>query len=100
MKVFKTLLTIDSNLKDFLKQTERYFSIEIDNGIIEKIFKDVEADQVSEKNYVIFSKERNLLKRELTIEGTVDEYEPESFWIVIQNLRDKDVNHLENLISG
>ena len=100
MKVFKTLLTIDSNLKDFLKQTETYFSIEIDDGVIEKIFEDAEADQVSEKNYIIFSKKGDLLKSQLTIAGTVDEYEPESIWIVIQNLRDKDINHFENLISG
>jgi hypothetical protein len=100
VKVFKALLTIDSSLLDFLRQIETHFSITIDNTIVEKIFKDAAEDQVTEKNYLIFLSKKIFLKPPMIIEATVDEYEPESIWITIRNLRDKDVNHFKNLIDG
>ena len=55
---------------------------------------------MNEKNYVIFTSKKNSIESQLTIDATVDEYEPESIWIKIENLEDKDVNYLKNLVGG
>lgn len=49
MTDFKTLINIDSDLRGILHEIEQYFSITLDKELIERIFKDAEDDQVSEK---------------------------------------------------
>ena len=97
--MFKTLINIDSDLISFFSELENYFSIKLDKIIIEKIFKDAEDDQVSEKDYKIFEKERSLFKSQIQIIGKVDEYEPNDIWIEIKNIKDRDLNHFKNWIE-
>lgn len=78
---FKKLIVIDSELRDYLKEVERHFSIKIDEKVIEKILDDSKADQLTEKKYQIFDSSPSLTKSRLTVNGTVDEYEPETIWI-------------------
>ncbi|MEO7990259.1 MAG: hypothetical protein ABI663_12010 [Chryseolinea sp.] len=100
MTIFKTLVNIDTNLQDLLREIEQYFSIKLNKDIIEKIFRDAEEDHVTEKEYLIFQVEKKLLGAKLTIMGTVDNHEPETIWIEIQNIKEKDVKHFNELISG
>jgi hypothetical protein len=100
MATFRTLLNIDSNLRYIIGEIEQYFSIKLDKDIIAKIFKDAEDDQVTEKEYLIAQAEKKFLGTQLTILGTVDEYEPETIWIEIQNIKQKDVKYFEEMISG
>lgn len=100
MTVFRTLINIDTNLRDFFREIEQYFSIKLDRDVIERIFKDAEEDQVTGKEYLIFQGEKKLLGTKLTILATVDEYEPETAWIEIQNIKEKDLKHLNEFIYG
>ena len=34
----------------------------------------------------------------MTIHGTVDEYEPDTFWIELKNIKEKDVIHFNELV--
>jgi hypothetical protein len=54
MTMFRTLINIDNDLRAMLKEIERYFSIVLDDAVIEKIFEGAEEDQVSQKEYLIF----------------------------------------------
>jgi len=100
MTVFRTLVNIDDNLLIIFKEIEKYFVIELDKAIIEKIFKEAEEDQVSEKKYLLFQGKKKFISRNLVIEGTVDDYEPESIWIKIQNIKENDVKHFNELVSS
>jgi len=88
---FKTLININSELRGLVAEIKKYFSLDIDSGLIEKIVQDSETDQVTEKNYKIFE-----AKSQPTILATVDEYEPETIWIEIKNIKDKDVKHFND----
>lgn len=96
---FKKLIDIDSELRDYLKEIERHFSIKIDDKLIEKIFDDSQADQVTEKKYEVFDSKPSLLKSRLTINATVDEYEPETIWIEIKNVKKADIKHFDNFVT-
>jgi len=99
MTDFKTLVNIDSDLRDIVRGIERYFSITLDKELIERIFKDAEEDQVSEKKYLIFKGEKKILSGQMTIHGTVAEYEPETILIELKNIKEKDVRHFNELVS-
>lgn len=94
--MFRILINIDKDLRDVFMKIERYFSIALDESVIEKIFKDAE---VSQKDYLIFQGKKKLLQKPVIVRGTVDEYEPSDIWIVIENITDKDVKHFTSLIS-
>ena len=79
---------------------EKYFSIRVDNEIVEKVFKDAKDDHVTEKNYLIFQSKKSLFKSKLKVIGSVDEYEPETICIEIQNIQNKDLNHFKNRIEN
>jgi hypothetical protein len=100
MTSFRTLINIDANLRDIFREIEQYFSIKLDKALIEKIFKDAEGDQVTEKGYLIFQEQKKIIGTQLTIRGTVDDYEPETIWIEIRNIKEKDVKHFNELVSG
>ena len=100
VKTFKTPINIDATAHDFFGEIERYFSIKLDKTIIENIFKDAEEDQVAKKEYLIFQGKKKFLTKQLLINGTVDEYEPETIWIEIQNIKEKDFKHFSELVSG
>ena len=100
MTSFRTLINIDANLRDIFGEIEQYFSIKLDKDLIEKIFRDAEEDQVTEKEYLIFQEEKKFLGTQLKIRGTVDDYEPKTIWIEIQNIKEKDVKHFNELVSG
>lgn len=93
------LFTIDNNLRVFLNETEKYFSIKIDREIIEKIFRDAEVDQVNEKEYIIFQSQGTIFKKGLTITGSVDGYEPETILVEITKIDKKDLKHFKALAS-
>jgi hypothetical protein len=99
MTDFKALININSDLRDIVDEIERYFSIALDRELIERIFRDAENDQVSEKQYLIFKGEEKILHGQMTIYGTVDEYEPETIWIELKNIKEKDVRHFNELVS-
>lgn len=100
MTDFKTLVNIDSDFRDIIDEIERYFSITLDKELIERIFRDAEGDQVTDKQYLIFQGEKKLLGGQMTIHGTVDEYEPETIWIELKNIKEKDARHFNELVSG
>jgi len=100
MTAFRTPVNIDSHLRDIFKEIERYFGITLDKNLIENIFREAEEDQVSEKEYLIFQSAKKLLRKQLTIRGTVEEYEPDTIWIEIQNLKEKDLRHFNELVSA
>jgi hypothetical protein len=99
MKTFRLLINIDPDLKVFFKEVEQYFSIKLDNVVVEKIFNDCIEDQVTEKNYEIFNGEKRFMKTPIQVTGKVDEYEPEDIWIEILNIKEKDVKHFQGLKS-
>ena len=96
---FKKLIDIGSELRDYLKEVERHFSIKMDDKLIEKILGDSQADQVTEKKYEIFDSKPSLLKSRLTINATVDAYEPETIWIEIKNIEKDDIQHFDNFVT-
>jgi hypothetical protein len=91
---FKTLITIDSKLVDFLSKVEKYLNITLDKAIVNKILTEAKDDQVTEKNYSVFE------TKGLSIHGIVDEYEPETVWIEIKNIKSADVKYFEDLDSS
>jgi hypothetical protein len=93
MTNFKTLVNIGSELRDIVSEIERYFVISLDKELIERIFRDSEEDQVNEKQYLIFEGEKKIPIGQMTIQGKVEEFEPETIWIEIKNIREKDVRH-------
>jgi hypothetical protein len=100
MTDFTTLLSIGSDFLDVVNEIERYFHITVDKQLIERIFNDSEEDQVTEKKYLIFAGEKRIFKKPLMISATVDEYEPDAIWIEIKNIKEKDLQHLNEFISG
>ena len=100
MTDFKTLVNKDSDLRDIVNEIEQYFSITLDKELIERIFRDAEENQVSEKQYLIFKAEKKILGGQMTILGTVEEYEPETIWIELKNIKEKDAKHFNELIFG
>lgn len=100
MTDFKTLVNIDSDLRDIVDEIERYFSITLDKELIVRIFRDAEEDQVREKQYLLFEGEDKIPGGQMTIHGTVDEYEPETIWIELRNIKEMDVRHFSKLVSG
>lgn len=99
MAIFRTLIDINDGLRDLVKEVELYFSIKLEKEVIDKIFNDSEEDQVNAKAYLLFQGEKKLLRRELIIRGVVDEYEPHDIWIEIQDLKEKDIKYLNELVS-
>lgn len=95
MTDFKILVNIDSDLRNIVDDIDRYFSITVDKELIERIFKDSERDQVSEKQYLIFKGEEKIPGQQMTIHGTVDEYEPETICIELKNINEKDLRHFK-----
>jgi hypothetical protein len=81
MKNFRTLVNIDDTLRAFIREIEKYFSIQIDGVVLEKIFEDSKNDHVSAKEYLLFLEGKKLMRKQLTIRGTVDEHEPATIWI-------------------
>jgi putative heme degradation protein len=100
MAIFKTLINIDIDLRNIFGEIEEHFFIKLNEEIIEKIFRDAEEDQVAGKEYLIFQGEKKLLGSHLIILGTVGTYEPEDIWIEIQNIKERDLKHFNDLISG
>ena len=100
VKTFKTPINIDATAHDFFGEIERYFSIKLDKTIIENIFKDAEENQVAKKEYLIFQGSKKIFRKQPFINGTVDEYEPETIWIEIHNIKEKDFKHFSELVSG
>lgn len=98
-KTFTIVLSIDTTLSDFFVEVERYFSINIDDAVRQRIFKDCQEDQVNDKAYAIFSGKSTLSKLPLMIEGNVDEYEPYEIWITIRNISNRDVRHFEHFMK-
>ena len=92
---FKKFLSIDSELLDYLNEVERYFSIKIDDKLINKILDDSQTDQVTEKKYQIFDSG----KSRITIDAIVDEYEPETIWIEMKNIENGDIKHFDSFVS-
>jgi hypothetical protein len=88
---FRTLINIDTELTYLIAEIKRYFSLDIDDGLIEKIAQDSDTDNVTEKHYKIFEH-----KSRPTILGTVDENEPEIIWIEIKDIKDTDVKHFND----
>ncbi len=97
MQSFKTLISIGKKLREFLREVELRFSIRLDQNVIEQIFYDAEDDQVSEKHYLLFQEGKKLMRKQLTIRGSVDECEPETIWIEIENISARDVKHFDEL---
>ncbi len=100
VKTFRTLININAATGDFFGEIERYFSITFEKTIIENIFKDAEENQVPKKEYLIFQGNKKFLTKQMVISGTVDEHEPETIWIEIQNIKEKDFKHFSELVSG
>lgn len=99
MKTFEQLLTIDPELRAFFTHVEEYFLISIDKEIVGRIFNDSEEDQVNEKQYEIYTEKKRWLRPQMKITGKVDEHEPETLWIEIQNIKEKDLKHLKAWIE-
>jgi hypothetical protein len=89
----KFQIFINQNLIHLLKEIEAYFSIYINQKIIDKIFQDSDEDQVNEKEYLILEKEQGWLQKPIIIEGKVDSYEPDLIRIIMHNLNKKDTGH-------
>jgi|LakMenE18May11ns_1017448.scaffolds.fasta_scaffold8568756_1 hypothetical protein len=89
---FRTLINIDTELSGLIAEIKRYFSLDIDDGLVERIVQDSKTDNVNEKHYKIFEE-----KSRPTILATVDEYEPETIWIEIKNIKNTDVKHFNDL---
>jgi hypothetical protein len=99
MVEFTILINISTELRYIIHEVERYFNVILDQKIIDKIFVDVEHDQVSKKDYVIFEGEKKMFASQMIIRGTIDEYEPETIWIEIRNIKEKDRVYLSELFS-
>ncbi len=99
MAKFSTSLIIQFDFRALIKEIERYFKITLKKEVIQKIFSDALKDQVTEKEYLIFEGMKKNLSREMRIRGNVDEYEPETIYIEIQNIKEKDVKHFNELFS-
>jgi hypothetical protein len=91
--MFKTLKNINHDLLAMFEEIETYFSIKLNLTVIDKIFRDAEEDQVSQKEYLIYEGKQRLLKKPMRIRGTVEEYEPSEIWIVIENIDGKAIKH-------
>ncbi len=74
------VLVINDKQQQVFTDLESYFGIKLDSGVIDKVFKDVEHDQVSYKTYA-FYKESHWLFPTWEITGAVEEYEPETLLI-------------------
>ena len=98
--MFCTLIDIDSELNGFIKEIEKYYAIKIAQQIINQIITDSQENQVDEKNYDIFKGENRLLKKSIVIVGRVDEFEPETIWIEINNIKKGDEKHFQELINN
>jgi hypothetical protein len=101
--MFRTLINVNTDLRDLFREMECYFSITLDTEIVEKIFNEVKDGDdfiVSAKDYLIFQSEKRFLHRQMIITGTVDEHEPADIWIEIKNIKKKDVRHFTDLQLG
>ncbi len=70
-------VTIDERLRFALFGIQSVMGAVFSGSEIEKVFSDVETDQVSEKNYSIFENKKE------KVAGFVDEYEPETLTLSV-----------------
>ena len=95
MIAFRTLINIDADLPNIIKEIGNYFNITLNEELINTILRDAEENQVSEKKYTIFEGHKKISGAKLTMLGTVDEYEPETIWIEIKDIEEKEVDEEE-----
>lgn len=94
-KTLRTLKLIGPELKGFIEEVERTFSIKVDAGVMQQIFSDAESDSTSAKNYVLFEATKNLCKSDLVITGSVEPNESEAIWIEVSGISDRDLKYLQ-----
>ena len=93
-KTLRTLKIIGTELKGFIEDIEKTFSLKVNSGILKQIFTDAESDLTSAKTYLLFEATKNLCKSDLVIIGWVEAYEPEAIWIEISGMSEKDLQYL------
>ena len=94
MADYRRIINIDNSLREYFRETERYFSIILDMDVIDRIFKDSEEDQVNEKKYLIFNGKLARPALKMMIYGFVEEYEPKSVHIEFLNIKRADLKFL------
>ena len=77
VKETRHLATIDDSLRFLLFGLQCKLGVEFSGRECERIFSDAEEDQVSAKSYKLHE------GRSLSVVGQVEEYEPESIWLVV-----------------
>ena len=83
---FELTITITPDLRVLLSAFERLLRVKFKEEEVERIFVDAEADSeggmdISEKNYLLYGDGK------LVVRGEVDEYEPETIWLIIEGAR-------------
>ncbi len=72
------LFIIGDKLKFFLQRLAADLDVPFSTAEIDRVFKDEETDQISEKSYCFYSSKR------LGVTGVVDDHEPETIWIQVR----------------
>lgn len=80
-EIAEELLTIDLGLRFALFGLECALDVSFDGAECERVFLDAANNQVSSKHYRFFSSSR------LTVNGQVDDYEPESIRLRVEGQR-------------
>jgi hypothetical protein len=73
----KILVAIDQDLARIINEIAVDNGLDIEAGILKKIQFDFEEDMVSKKEYLIAK------SKELSLVGTVDDYEPGDIWLTL-----------------
>lgn len=77
-KIVKHLAVIDGGLRFALFGLECALGVEFSVTEVERVFRDMQVNQVSEKEYRFWDRGK------LRVTGLVGDYEPESIWIHIE----------------
>jgi hypothetical protein len=93
--MIKKLITISTSLDFLFEPIEEILNMKFREEVIETILKDFEEDQVNQKTYRL-SKENN--RTEIT--GFVDDYEPESILLSINNITKKEKEVLKEILEN
>lgn len=83
-------LAIEAELCTTLDQLQRFLGVAFSHREIERVFTDAAHNQVSEKAYLFYSS-RSIFLQNWSIEGLVEEYEPEILLLTCRGRRSKSV---------
>lgn len=75
------LFAIDDGLRRHLHAFEQLLSVSFSTDEVDRVFKDANEDQVSQKSYSFHE------STSLSVAGLVDDYEPETIWIRVRGTR-------------